>query len=537
MELRGFLQDFVADFGIGDVVILALSALVMLIAHNQAGRLLRRVPGVPEKLDRNRIAPALPFLLLSAGHGFLHGCMALLARFFILSIIVSWYVLVFALEDLVALVYAMNGQARLFAIGDMPAKLQDFQSAFMPVAALQLLFAILLAVVWIARRRASQSDGRNDALLRRLSGWRFTLAFWLIGATAILAAYLLVWPRMEVVIDGVLPASAVAGNLASVASQFLLSPLYAQAIISLAGLIYGVLVIMILIYTGAKNALGSEDDTVIAASIKRIAGLRKVLIGSCAGASVSFAITLGALLAGDAFADRSIEAALRPTPRLLLWNAAFDGLTLFVTVQLLNRALAQILRGDFLQNFLVWVTAGKEDRSSAGQSLTVSRGTGMILLLVIVFVIDLVFAALFAMGSLMIGLSGTIWNVDLREASRILFGLAPGGDQLSFSGHFWVMHTTFVPTVVYAVFVLYAAAYMLAWLVAFAVSKLAFGWKRSETGVATTVLQTVFFWVMPYGVSQALEVALQPVLDRVLDSGSYVALMASLTAHLPRWSF
>ncbi len=61
-------------------------------------------------------------------------------------------------------------------------------------------------------------------------------------------------------------------------------------------------------------------------------------------------------------------------------------------------------------------------------------------------VLDLVLAGLLAIGSLYFGTVKTVHALPLLNMLHILIGRSPDGSHWQFGPYFWVMHTTFLPT-------------------------------------------------------------------------------------------
>lgn len=120
-----------------------------------------------------------------------------------------------------------------------------------------------------------------------------------------------------------------------------------------------------------------------------------------------FAVQLGILIEGNV----EYEA----TAQLLVSNYIADGLTLVSTVIILRWAI---------------------------------RGNALLRLPIAVF-FDLLLAAMLAILSVMASHAFTTKSVDLTEAMNILQGLSFNGTEFDLGPMFWVMHTTFIPTVFY----------------------------------------------------------------------------------------
>ena len=128
--------------------------------------------------------------------------------------------------------------------------------------------------------------------------------------------------------------------------------------------------------------------------------------------SISFSITFLALLIGS-IADP--DAPVPQTVWMLTTNVLFDGLTMMATYAILSRAIAR-------------------------------PGLFRIPLAVI---IDGVAAALFACASLYIAMIFTAKQLSITEVINALIARSHDGNKVHLGPYFWVMHTTFIPTVLY----------------------------------------------------------------------------------------
>ncbi|WP_417486540.1 hypothetical protein [Maricaulis sp.] len=141
------------------------------------------------------------------------------------------------------------------------------------------------------------------------------------------------------------------------------------------------------------------------------------LLGICLSLALTFsALALGSLL--------EPTAPLPQTPQLVVFNAVFDGLTLMLTIRVLQFAT----RGAF--------------RRGSSDVIASLKVFGAI-------IVDIGIAAGLAFLSLYVGLFGSEFQVSAAEAFRVLIGLAPNGEGAEFGPYFWVMHTAFIPTLMY----------------------------------------------------------------------------------------
>lgn len=135
------------------------------------------------------------------------------------------------------------------------------------------------------------------------------------------------------------------------------------------------------------------------------------------GVAGGFTITLVALAVGHLVEPGSF---VPKTLQMLLSNVIFDGLTVAVTFLILSRALSK----DGFFN------------------------------LPLIILLDLFVAATFALCSLYLGLVYTDHAVSVTEAGYILIGRSRDNTHFEFSPYFWVMHTTFIPTLLYLLIIL-----------------------------------------------------------------------------------
>ncbi|WP_323762451.1 hypothetical protein [Maricaulis sp.] len=164
----------------------------------------------------------------------------------------------------------------------------------------------------------------------------------------------------------------------------------------------------------SSNELSDQDET---ADPLNQTSVFLFLLGIC----LSLALTFSALALG------SFLEPMAPLPQMLqlvVCNAIFDGLTLMLTIRVLQFAT----RGAF-----------RRGSSDIVASLKV----------LVAIVVDIGIAAGLAFLSLYIGLFGSEFQVSAVEALRVLVGQAPNGEGLEFGPYFWVMHTAFIPTAMY----------------------------------------------------------------------------------------
>ena len=93
------------------------------------------------------------------------------------------------------------------------------------------------------------------------------------------------------------------------------------------------------------------------------------------------------------------------------------------------------------------------------------RSNPAILLLAII--LDIITAAMLAFGSLYVGLLGTDRELTILEVWNILWFKCRDGSVYGIDEFFWIMHTTFIPTLLYlsVIFVLSLAKYPATWII------------------------------------------------------------------------
>lgn len=132
------------------------------------------------------------------------------------------------------------------------------------------------------------------------------------------------------------------------------------------------------------------------------------------GVGVSVLLSLSAMLLGQV---ASPEQHVPKTVPMLLANLICDGATVVVTLRL-----------------IAWAVSVEEPCQRR----------------IIAFVIlDLLFAAAFAVAALYFGTIGSAGSLSLGEVLNVLVARSPDGSQWTIGPYFWVMHTTFIPTAIY----------------------------------------------------------------------------------------
>lgn len=134
--------------------------------------------------------------------------------------------------------------------------------------------------------------------------------------------------------------------------------------------------------------------------------------------AASFPLTLIALLIGY----MAVPYCWVPkTMQMLGSNVLFDGLTMLMTILILSQAVHP--RRRFPIPFAVFL--------------------------------DVVVAAVLACASLYCGVVFTERHLDFIATAHVLIGLSPDGGGFEIGPYFWAMHTTFIPTVIYLLLILF----------------------------------------------------------------------------------
>ncbi len=133
--------------------------------------------------------------------------------------------------------------------------------------------------------------------------------------------------------------------------------------------------------------------------------------------SISLIVTSISLLIGK-FASPNITTP--QSLQLFLSNAIFDSVTLLTTFVLLQ-----------------WAVQGK-----------------LFIKVPLAIILDIIFSAFYACFSLYFGLLGGEKSLTLTEIFNILLAKSVDGERIELSAYFWVMHTTFLPTLIYCFIIL-----------------------------------------------------------------------------------
>jgi len=133
---------------------------------------------------------------------------------------------------------------------------------------------------------------------------------------------------------------------------------------------------------------------------------------------ISFFLTLMALLIGYIAAP---HCWIPKTMQMLGSNVIFDGLTMLITIVILSQAV--LPRRRFPIPFAVFL--------------------------------DVVVAAVLACASLYCGVAFTERHISVIATAQVLIGLSPDTGTFELGPYFWAMHTTFIPTLIYLLLILF----------------------------------------------------------------------------------
>ena len=132
---------------------------------------------------------------------------------------------------------------------------------------------------------------------------------------------------------------------------------------------------------------------------------------------LSFSITFIAFLIGNLINDQSY---VPQTFQMLISNVILDGVTLFITIKLLRWSLQK------------------------NSSIRIP----------IVILLDISIAECLACLALYLGLVFTEQQLSITKILYVLIGQFPSGNGTELGPLFWAMHTTFIPTCIYLLFIL-----------------------------------------------------------------------------------
>ncbi|HEV7643750.1 MAG TPA: hypothetical protein VGO50_07350 [Pyrinomonadaceae bacterium] len=158
------------------------------------------------------------------------------------------------------------------------------------------------------------------------------------------------------------------------------------------------------VYTfGEKRKKKELEDFLIYLSIGVVGGLTITL----------WAMAIGHLVEPSAYVPQTLQ--------MLISNVIFDGLTMAITFAILSKALSK----DGLFRLPIGI------------------------------LLDIVVAGVFAICSLYFGLIFTDKALSLQETFHVLFARSADNTYWGLSPYFWVMHTTFIPTLLYLSLILF----------------------------------------------------------------------------------
>lgn len=145
--------------------------------------------------------------------------------------------------------------------------------------------------------------------------------------------------------------------------------------------------------------------------------------------SISFFVTVLSFWFGQLICS---ECAVEPSMQMIISNTLFDALTLLVTFKILEKTIPLF---DIYGAFIRYL----------------NKPIGVLSAIIQ----DVIIAALFACASLYFSFIYSDNHISLLETLRVLVGLSPESNSFEFGPRFWVMHTTFIPTLVYLSIILF----------------------------------------------------------------------------------
>lgn len=287
---------------------------------------------------------------------------------------------------------------------------------------------------WLLNSRIFLSE-----LIHQLTDKDITIQF-LLGSIPILLfiACFIYWGQLiaflSLIFSFPLLISAISRNLAN--KIFETSKYYIIAVVAVSGLLTAFLWLQIILnlnlYYAALIMIVFIPFFWIAAFLPliavgeltnlRIVGSREDAIAVfLVGVAGGFTATLLALLVGHIIEP---SAYVPQTLQMLISNVMFDGLTMALTFTILSKALSK----------------------------------DGLLRLPVAILLDVLVAAIFAICSLYFGLVFTDKAIGLRVTIYILFARSADNTHFELSPYFWVMHTTFIPTLLYLCMILFCWA-------------------------------------------------------------------------------
>jgi len=135
--------------------------------------------------------------------------------------------------------------------------------------------------------------------------------------------------------------------------------------------------------------------------------------------SLSVILTLFSLMIGHSFMP---DFWVPKTTRMIISNFLFDFFTIYTTIFLLRWAVKK-------------------------------KSTYRIPMAI---VIDIFFSAIFACFALYFGLIFSDKSLSIIETLNVLIAKSPDGNTFQYGPYFWVMHTTFIPTAIYLLLIIFS---------------------------------------------------------------------------------
>ena len=148
----------------------------------------------------------------------------------------------------------------------------------------------------------------------------------------------------------------------------------------------------------------------------------------------------------------------------------------------------------------------------------------------LVVVVDLLIAASLAVIGTMVSLSGTQWEVTFKESLFVLFGLTPDGGKVNFNEVFWLMHSTFLPTIFYLAILLTSCVFSMIWITK--ISSLMSGvtrWLENNMKLVVPVFKLGVMIATPTYIIDYLA----RMLPKFVSADEYAATVNSLLAIVP----
>lgn len=142
------------------------------------------------------------------------------------------------------------------------------------------------------------------------------------------------------------------------------------------------------------------------------------LVSISLAVAISFPITYLAFIFGNIANPNSW---IPNTLQMLISNVIFDGSTFATTFFFLSKAV---------------------------------KGKNSFFKIPLAIIKSVIFASIFACLSLLFGLIFTSKAISIKESMQVLFAHSADGKHLDIGPYFWVMHTTFIPILIFLIFIL-----------------------------------------------------------------------------------